>query len=59
MVLGDGVLVHDKGVLTIVRGQNRYVGQSVTLERMLTTEMLQCLVKSRKWEKEQEPFGLS
>ena len=46
MVLGDGVLADGKGVYTIVpEGGDRYVGQSATLERMLTTEMLQCLVK--------------
>ena len=46
MVLGDGVLADGKGVYTIVpEGGDRYVGQSATLERMLTTKMLQCLVK--------------
>lgn len=48
MVLRDGVLVDDKGVLTIVpEGGDRCVGQSATLERALTTEALQCLVKGR------------
>ena len=46
MVLGDGVLIDDKGMLTIVpEGGNRCVGQSATLDRALTSEMLQCLVK--------------
>ena len=36
----------DKGWLTIVlEGGDRYVGQNATLERALTTEMLQCRVK--------------
>ena len=46
MVLGDGVLVDDKGGLTIVpEGVNRCVWQSATLDKALTTEILQCLVK--------------
>ena len=46
VVLGDGVLVDDKGMLTIVpECGNRCVGQSATLDRALATEMLQCLVK--------------
>ena len=45
---GDGVFIDDKGGLTIVlEGGDRYVGQSATLERVLTTEILQCLVKGR------------
>ena len=47
MVLGDGVFIDDKGGFTIVlEGGDRYVGQSATLERVLTTEILQCLLKS-------------
>ena len=46
MVLGDGVLIDDKGGLTIVpEGGNRCVWQSATLDKALTTEILQCLVK--------------
>ena len=46
MVLGDGIIVDNKVVLTIVpEGGDRYMGQSATLERALTAEVLQCLVK--------------
>ena len=34
------------------------MGQSATSDRALTTEMLQCLVKGRGWEREQEPNRL-
>ena len=45
VVLGDGVLVDDKGGLTIVpEGGNRCVWQSATLDKALTTEILKCLV---------------
>ena len=45
MVLGDGIIVDNKVVLTIVpEGGDRYMGQSATLERALTTQILQCLV---------------
>lgn len=46
MFLGDRALVDNNGVLTIVpEGGDRNVGPSATLERALTTEALQCLVK--------------
>ena len=46
VVLGDRVLIDDKGGLAIVpEGGNRCVWQSATLDKALTTEILQCLVK--------------
>ena len=46
MVLGDGVL-DDKGGLTIVsESGDRFVGWSATFERVLTTEILQCLMRA-------------
>ena len=46
MVLGDGDL-DDKGGLTIVsESGDRFVGWSATVERALTTEILQCLVRA-------------
>ena len=60
MVLGDGVLVDDKCGLAIVpEGGDRYLGQSATLERALTTEILQCLMKGRGWERGQLLLRLS
>lgn len=46
MVLGDGVLVDDKSGLTIApESGKRCVWQSATLDKALTSEILQCLVK--------------
>ena len=46
VVLGDRVLIDDKGGLAIVpEGGNRCVWQSATLDKALTTEILQSLVK--------------
>ena len=40
------------------RGWDRYMGQGAAFEKALITSVLQCLVKSRGWEREQEPIRL-